>query len=46
MTTFLWAALAAVALLWPAALAGPLDGIPLDTGLDPEKHCNSDSQEQ
>ena len=34
MTTFLWAALAAVALLWPAALAGPLDGIPLDTGLD------------
>ena len=34
MTTFIWAALAAVALLWPAALAGPLDGIPLDTGLD------------
>ncbi len=34
MTTFIWAALAAVALLWPAALAGPLDGMPLDTGLD------------
>lgn len=34
MTTFIWAALAAVALLWPAALAGPLDGAPLDTGLD------------
>jgi hypothetical protein len=31
MTSGLWAALAAVAVLWPARLAGPLDGIPLDT---------------
>ncbi len=34
MTTFIWAALAAAALLWPAALAGPLDGAPLDNLLD------------
>lgn len=29
-----WAALAAIAVLWPARLAGPLDGIPLDTPLE------------
>jgi hypothetical protein len=31
MRTVLWAALAAIAVLWPGRLAGPLDGIPLDT---------------
>lgn len=30
MTTCLWAIAAAVALLWPARLAGPFDGAPLD----------------
>lgn len=34
MTSLTWAALAAIALLWPARLAGPLDGAPLDTFLD------------
>lgn len=34
MTPLIWAALAAIALLWPATLAGPLDGAPLDTLLD------------
>lgn len=30
MTTIAWAALTAIAVLWPGRLAGPLDGIPLD----------------
>jgi hypothetical protein len=30
----LWIAVAAVALLWPARVIGPLDGIPLDSGLE------------
>ncbi|MGH9386328.1 MAG: hypothetical protein ACRD2N_18795 [Vicinamibacterales bacterium] len=30
MTKVLWAGLAATAVLWPARLAGPLDGAPLD----------------
>ena len=30
MTTWLWAFAGATALLWPARLAGPLDGAPLD----------------
>lgn len=30
MTTWLWAIAGAVALLWPARLAGPFDGAPLD----------------
>ncbi len=30
MTTWLWAFAGAIALLWPARLAGPLDGAPLD----------------
>lgn len=34
MTSLTWAALAAIALLWPARMAGPLDGAPLDTLLD------------
>ncbi len=34
MNSLIWAALAAIALLWPARLAGPLDGAPLDTLLD------------
>jgi len=34
MTNLLWAALAAIALLWPSTIAGPLDGAPLDTFLD------------
>jgi hypothetical protein len=34
MTTALWAALAAIALLWPARLAGPFDGAPLDAALE------------
>lgn len=34
MTNLAWAAVAAFALLWPARLAGPLDGIPLDTLAD------------
>jgi hypothetical protein len=34
MTSALWAALAVVAVLWPARLAGLLDGIPLDTPLE------------
>lgn len=34
MTNALWAALAVVAVLWPARLVGPLDGIPLDTPLE------------
>jgi hypothetical protein len=34
MNTAFWAVLAAVAALWPARLAGPLDGIPLDNPLE------------
>lgn len=34
MRTAFWAALAAIAVLWPARLAGPLDGVPLDTPLE------------
>jgi hypothetical protein len=34
LTSALWAALALVAALWPARLAGPLDGVPLDTPLE------------
>lgn len=34
MRTALWIVLAAVALLWPAAIAGPLDGAPLDAPLE------------
>ena len=34
MTTALWAALAVIAVLWPARLAGPLDGAPLDSPLE------------
>jgi hypothetical protein len=34
MIAVLWAALAAVAMLWPARLAGPLDGAPLDHPLE------------
>ena len=34
MTTALWAVVAAAALLWPARLAGPLDGAPLDERLE------------
>ena len=30
MTTWLWAIAGAIALLWPARLAGPFDGAPLD----------------
>ena len=30
MTTWLWATAGAIALLWPARLAGPFDGAPLD----------------
>jgi hypothetical protein len=29
-----WIAVAAVALLWPARVIGPLDGVPLDSGLE------------
>ncbi len=34
MNTVLWAGLAAIAVLWPARLAGPLDGAPLDAPLE------------
>lgn len=34
MTTAGWAALLAVAVLWPSRLAGPLDGAPLDAPLE------------
>ncbi len=34
LTSALWAALTLVAALWPARLAGPLDGVPLDTPLE------------
>lgn len=34
MIAAFWAALAAVAMLWPARLAGPLDGAPLDHSLE------------
>ena len=34
MRTALWAVALAVALLWPARLAGPLDGAPLDAPLE------------
>ena len=34
MTTALWAIVAAVAVLWPGRLAGPLDGAPLDGPLE------------
>jgi hypothetical protein len=34
LTSALWAAVALVAALWPARLAGPLDGVPLDTPLE------------
>jgi hypothetical protein len=34
MKSALWAALAVVAVLWPARLAGPLDGVPLDSPLE------------
>ena len=34
MQTALWAVVAAAALLWPARLAGPLDGVPLDSPLE------------
>lgn len=34
LTTLLWIGLAGVAALWPARLAGPLDGAPLDTAAD------------
>jgi hypothetical protein len=34
MRTGFWAALAAIAVLWPGRLAGPLDGIPLDAPLE------------
>lgn len=34
MNIAFWAVLAAVAVLWPARLAGPLDGIPLDNPLE------------
>lgn len=34
MINLVWAVLAAIALLWPARLAGPLDGAPLDTVAD------------
>lgn len=32
--TWLWVALAAIALVWPGRLSGPLDGIPLDRAAD------------
>ena len=34
MIAALWAAVAVVAVLWPARLAGPLDGAPLDQPLE------------
>ncbi len=34
MKTALWAGLLGVAVLWPARLAGPLDGAPLDTAAE------------
>ncbi len=34
MTTLIWAVFGAVALVWPARLAGPLDGAPLDRPLE------------
>jgi hypothetical protein len=34
MTSAVWAALTVVAVLWPARLAGPLDGVPLDSALE------------
>ena len=34
MSTVLWALLGALAILWPARLTGPLDGVPLDSPLD------------
>jgi hypothetical protein len=34
VSTALWSALLAAAVLWPARLAGPLDGVPLDTVAD------------
>lgn len=34
MRVLSWSVLAAIAVLWPARLAGPLDGIPLDTPLE------------
>ena len=34
MISALWALVVAIAVLWPARLAGPLDGMPLDTPLE------------
>lgn len=34
MSTALWAAILGAAVLWPARLAGPLDGVPLDTSFE------------
>ncbi|MDO8677383.1 MAG: hypothetical protein Q7R30_02310 [Acidobacteriota bacterium] len=34
MNTVVWASLAAIAVLWPGRLAGPLDGVPLDAPLE------------